>query len=1372
MFNATCTNALTYVPDDNLERYLETHDANGVFVGHGAATSMGNITSTVGPLVLDNHVFTNRINTVTKLEVPSLMISDMTGIQDFAALQRLECSNNTISNLDLSSNTALNYVKCEVNQITNLNVTNSPNLNFLACPINMLPALDVTQNPNLTILDCDTNKITNLDVTQNPKLYLLDAQDNLLTALDVSQNPLLFTLVCSSNQIPMIDVRANTKLNAFNCRDNLLTNLDLSLNTDLEILDFSKNSISSINLVNNLKLKILSAAENLLSNLDVHLNTSLHNLTCNNNPNLSNLNIANGNNASFTFFQSMNNPLLTCIKADAATPAIGLSGWYKDPQHMFSTTCAAICSIVTTADTNSTLEDTALTVAAANGVLANDTAGSCSLTVTQYASGGTSYSAGSTATLTEGTIIINADGSYTFTPAADFCGAVPQITYTTTDGTTTSNSTLDISVTCVNDAPVAVNNTMSGVPCPVATIPTIHTNDTDVDGTLDLTSFVLIDSSNASNTGNISTPLIVAGVGTFTINTLGYAFFNPVAGFTGAIATVNYTVKDNDGATSNIATLTFNLTTNLAAYPDTNTTNEDTSLTVTAPNGLLVNDTGSCGLSVVDFSVGGTTYTAGSYVVLSEGSLIINFDGSYSFIPTTNFCGVVPQITYKITDGLTTATSSFDITVTCINDAPIAIDDVVTTSTNTPVVISVKSNDTDVENDPLTVSPLTSSPTNGTIVLNSDGTITYTPNSGFTGTDSFTYTVCDPSGACDTATVTVTIAGCTLVTLIPDVNFEQALINQSIDSDGVINGQVCTADINTIKFLDVRNLSIRLMTGIEDFRDIEQLYASKNLLTSIDVTQNLNLIKLVLGQNQITGNLNVRNNRNLELLTCDNNLITTLDVTQNIKLKGLHFSNNKVPTIDVTNLSDLEVLTFDTNLISNLDVSQNLALIDLVADNNLLPTINVTNNRLLTRLACQNNMLTSLDVTQNTVLETLAYGDNNISSIDLSQNSKIKYLFCYRNGISTIDLSSLPLLEALHCRGNILVDLDLSIQSNFVQLFGDSNKLTRLNIANGNNSAFSFFEITRNPDLKCVQADAATPLTGLTGWTFDPQTSFSTDCSSVWSINVSATTLAALLSVIPSIDISPSDGVISLAEAAAYTGTLDLSGTGITDVEGLQAFTGITTLDVSGNGITDLSPLTGLVGVTINSRTTGETKNVSVKAMALETLIIKNNKIENVNLDKLSSLKEIDLSDNPDLVTVSLKNGANASITSFNASNTPLLTCIMVDDINASYLTNWTKDDASTFVTDAADCTQRVLSVSELDLQSKISIYPNPVKSTLTVQLKSNLALKSIEVYNLVGKRVMISKEKEVNLSTISNGMYLVKVITDKGIRIQKIVKE
>ena len=87
-------------------------------------------------------------------------------------------------------------------------------------------------------------------------------------------------------------------------------------------------------------------------------------------------------------------------------------------------------------------------------------------------------------------------------------------------------------------------------------------------------------------------------------------------------------------------------------------------------------------------------------------------------------------------------------------------------------------------------------------------------------------------------------------TTISDSNFEQALIDLGIDTDG-LNGSVTTADISSITYLNVSSKNISNLKGIEDFINLNYLVCSSNQLTSLDLSQNTNLIELTCNNNQL-----------------------------------------------------------------------------------------------------------------------------------------------------------------------------------------------------------------------------------------------------------------------------------------------------------------------------------------------------------------------------------------------------------------------------------------------------------------------------------------------------------------------------------------
>lgn len=140
------------------------------------------------------------------------------------------------------------------------------------------------------------------------------------------------------------------------------------------------------------------------------------------------------------------------------------------------------------------------------------------------------------------------------------------------------------------------------------------------------------------------------------------------------------------------------------------------------------------------------------------GAVSINPDGTISYTPPVGYNGP-DSFTYTVCDpGGLCDVVTVDLVVAPLPDPPIAVDDSSTGNEDTQQVIAVLANDTDGDGDTLSLSSITQ-PANGTTVANPDGTVTYAPAAGFNGIDSFAYTVCDPSGACDTALVTIMVNG-------------------------------------------------------------------------------------------------------------------------------------------------------------------------------------------------------------------------------------------------------------------------------------------------------------------------------------------------------------------------------------------------------------------------------------------------------------------------------------------------------------------------------------------------------------------------------------------------------------------------------------
>ena len=264
----------------------------------------------------DGSVPTSNIANVITLNVSNKNINDLTGIEDFTDLEELSCSFNVFYfGLDVSHNVNLRFLDCNYSGASNLDLSNNPKLEHLNCQWDEQTNLDLSNNPELTYLSCGHCSITDLDLSNNPKLGDLYCQGNKFTQIDLSANPGLTTLDFSSNNILSIDLSGNTKLRSVNCGYTPLTTLDLSIFPDLYSFSCYYNSFTDLDFTYNPNISNVSCQNCLITSLDLSGCQNLSYLNCSDNT-LNYLNIKNGNNTSFTYLNTSNNPNLSCIIVD------------------------------------------------------------------------------------------------------------------------------------------------------------------------------------------------------------------------------------------------------------------------------------------------------------------------------------------------------------------------------------------------------------------------------------------------------------------------------------------------------------------------------------------------------------------------------------------------------------------------------------------------------------------------------------------------------------------------------------------------------------------------------------------------------------------------------------------------------------------------------------------------------------------------------------------------------------------------------------------------------------------------------------------------------------------------------------------------
>lgn len=263
----------TAVPDTNFEAYLE---ANGM-----------------GDGIPDNGlVLTANIENVTELIIQGQMnITDLTGIEDFTALEVFYCAFNPVVSVNLSQNINLTHVGFASSMLSTLDLSNNNNLVYAGGMYNLELNTLIVTSPFITEIEFWENHLTQIDITNCPALEVLDVHYNVyLSSLDVTNNPNLKVLRCGENN---------------------LSALNISNNPLLEVLAIGNNpNLTSLNLSHNPLLQIFTAGHN---------------------NSMTNIDVRNGNNEIITTFSANPSTNLQCVYVDDAS-APYLEGW-NVPNH-------------------------------------------------------------------------------------------------------------------------------------------------------------------------------------------------------------------------------------------------------------------------------------------------------------------------------------------------------------------------------------------------------------------------------------------------------------------------------------------------------------------------------------------------------------------------------------------------------------------------------------------------------------------------------------------------------------------------------------------------------------------------------------------------------------------------------------------------------------------------------------------------------------------------------------------------------------------------------------------------------------------------------------------------------------------------------
>ncbi len=270
------------------------------------------------------------------------------------------------------------------------------------------------------------------------------------------------------------------------------------------------------------------------------------------------------------------------------------------------------------------------------------------------------------------------------------------------------------------------------------------------------------------------------------------------------------------------------------------------------------------------------------------------------------------------------------------------------------------------------------------------------------------------------------------------------------------------------------------------------------------------------------------------------------------------------------------------------------------------------------------------------------------------------------------------------------------------------------------------------------------------------------------------------------------DGEIQVSEAEVIL-NLNVSSENIFSLEGIQSFINLellictnnqlSDLDVSQNlnlknlwcGGNQLSDLDVSQNVNLNSLwcSNNQFSNLDVSQNTnLKSLSCGDNQLSNLDVTQNPILEELECSNNQ-LISLHINNGNNHNMYNMHSFGNINLTCIQIDDENATYpvcmefpITGWCIDDWSSY---SEDC---VLGITEQSLAASLQLYPNPVQDVLHINTQNGVELKQIQVYDVMGKKVLEGKSASLDFTGLASGLYFVKVETNQGVLVKRVMRE
>ncbi|MDC1162040.1 hypothetical protein OAT18_01220 [Tenacibaculum sp.] len=1144
------------------------------------------------------------------------------------SLIELKAYNNDISELDLSTNVALEIVDIRGTDLSSLNIKNGNNLD--------VTAFDATANPNLTCIlvdDASASYLTTLpwdidtiasfndgnycEYTNIPDTNFEAALESLgyddisgdnqvptalienVTALDVSNQSIsiltgiedftaLETLVVNDNTISTIDLSYNASVTIINARNNGLTSLDVSACLGLDVILLENNSLTSLDLTNNTLLTRMWAQSNNFNALNVS-----------NSPLLRALGISGSNLTSLDLTQ--NTALQQLYAAGNAITELDLSQ-------------NSVLRIISLASNNLS------TLNAQNGYNNYVTDFTTTNNPNLYCAlvDNVAYANDNFTGIDAQTIFSDTYCRYTNIPDSNFELALAALGYDDISGDNQVPTALIENIeilSILGNTPIAdITGIEDFVSLKELEVHASSLTAVDVSNNILLEKLELGDNQLTSIDVSLLPNLFRLDLGENNLETLD--------------------VSNNESL--NRLYLEYNPDLTYLNVQNDNNTNFAQFNTKSCPNLTCI---------LVDDAV----YSTANWTDIdSQTSFSDNTYCRYTEIPDINFEAALEALGYddisgdgQVPTALIEVVNSLDLFSKSISNIT-GIGDFTALQT-----LDIQLN---------TINSIDLSQNTNIVNL-------YCASNNITSLDLANNTLLENVSCNNNPLVSINL---TLNTSLTELNLEGCSLtdidlsnNSALTSLNIQNNQLATLDLTDNVNLKSVFLQDNLITSLDlsNSEDLDDLYLQNNELTYLNI-QN--------GKNIFLDEVNTTNNLDLTCILVDNassaNSWATIDSQTSFSdtycrytsipdsnfeaaLEALGYDDisgdNQVPTALIENIFSLTV--------DNLSISDFTGLQDFVSLKNLRASYNPMQSIDLTNLVDLQDLLmtnctslTSLDLSANTALTVMAINETGtFSTLDVSNNVSLQEIHAENIGLTDFTFTSLNVLEELYLSNNALTSLDLSSLEALKDLELNDNNLSYLNVKNNYNANIITFQILNNTNLTCVAVDDVA-YSNLNWTNIDLQTSFGEYCRYT---SIPDDVFEAVL-VAYGYDDFAADGQAPTALIEVVT-DLDLSNHSISDLTGIKDFTALQSLNISYTSIgsLDISEMPNLESLfaqsaltSLDASDTPALKSITVfdstisqvditNATALETLQLFRTGISTLDVSTNTALKQLEAYD-------------------------------------------------------------------------------------------------------------------------------------------------